>query len=77
MVLWLDLEMGNVVARLKLLTGEWSHQKRKGYHQVSIVRVSRHGYQLRSMVVDYDPSVTIQGKALVTSVLYLKRTSHN
>ena len=77
MVLWSDLEMGNLVARLKLLTSEWSHQKRKGYHQVSIVKVSRHGYQLRSMVVGYDPSVTIQEKALTTSALYLKRTSHN
>ena len=36
------------------MIGEWSHQKRKGYHRIRVARVSSHGHRLWSVVVCVD-----------------------
>ena len=59
MTFWSNLEGDDLEARLKLLIDEWSYQKEiNGYYRVSVVRMSRHGCRLRSVVVCYDPNVS-------------------
>ena len=55
--LWSDPGGGNIETILKLLIGEWSHQKRKGRHLVSVDKVSRRGCRLQSVMVCYDLSI--------------------